>query len=337
MKKQSEPLFDHQSSAISFIRVTALAFIFACHILQYYGLASASWLNVGVEMFLFISGFLFGKQNIVRWGEWFGKRAIRILPDYYITLCVAIFLLIYAGKARIEPQWIAAYFTVTHDLFNIDVPGLGHLWYITCILFCYLLAPVFQFVRSRWTPGANAFFFMLGFPFVMFLICYFLKLLPYRYAPDAWIFALGYHISTRFQNYVPKMLLLLSVFLGFGFMFLRGVLEIFGYFQSALLSIVTKALIIPYSKVAFSFAVCLYLIYFGRIMQNRIINFLDRYTYNIYLTHVVIILGPLSILSMSITFFLKLFFIVIISISSAIVIKSISDTLRWRLYSSLMK
>jgi peptidoglycan/LPS O-acetylase OafA/YrhL len=337
MKKQPEPLLSHQSSAISLIRVTALGFIIACHILQYYGIVLATWLNVGVEMFLFISGFIFGKQNILQWRIWFTKRAIRILPDYYITLCIAIPLLIYLGGSEIRSLWVIAYFTVTHDLFNIYVPGLGHLWYITCISFCYLMVPFFQFVRGRLTQGANAFFFALVFPFVMFLLCYFLRALPYRYASDMWIFALGYHLSNRFQNNVPKMLLLLSVILAFGFMFLRGVLEIFGYFQSALLSIVTKALIIPYSKVAFSFAVCLCLIYFGRIMQYRIINFLDRYSYNIYLTHVVIILGPLSILSMSITFILKLFFIVIISISSAIIIKNISDTLRRRLYSSLMK
>lgn len=50
--------------AISAVRLIAMVMIIACHILQYYKLELAWWLNVGVQIFLIISGFLSGIKTI---------------------------------------------------------------------------------------------------------------------------------------------------------------------------------------------------------------------------------------------------------------------------------
>ena len=49
---------------ISIIRILATIGIVLCHILQEYGNPLANWLNVNVQIFLFMSGFLYGNKTI---------------------------------------------------------------------------------------------------------------------------------------------------------------------------------------------------------------------------------------------------------------------------------
>ena len=44
-------------NAISYIRVIAMFMIILCHFLQYYDNVLAQWFNVGVQIFLVLSGF----------------------------------------------------------------------------------------------------------------------------------------------------------------------------------------------------------------------------------------------------------------------------------------
>ncbi len=330
LKKQAVNLTDSQSSAVSLIRVLAITMIFSCHILQYYKIPLAYWLNVGVEMFLFISGFLFGGQYIPNWRRWFSNRARRLLPDYYITLFFALILFFCIKGVRISPTKIISYLTVTQDFFDIEVPGLGHLWYITCIWFCYLLIPFFHFLRNRVSLSKNIFFHLVILPLVLILFSYFLRLLPLRYSRDVWIFALGYLMAMLFHDNIPKYIIIFAVILASGFTLLRGLLELYSYFNSNFLILIGKGIIAPYSKVAFSFALCLVLIYVCRIGQSSIVRYIDRYSYNIYLIHVVFILGPLSFLNLYLPLPGKILLLIGLTFISAVTIKYFSDALRQR-------
>ena len=64
MKLDSVQTIRDKNPNIGFARFIAMCFIIVCHILQYFGYELAWWLNVGVQMFLFISGFLYGNKNI---------------------------------------------------------------------------------------------------------------------------------------------------------------------------------------------------------------------------------------------------------------------------------
>lgn len=50
--------------AISIIRVLAFLSIITCHIMQYYHCELAWWFNVGVQIFLCLSGYLYGRKSI---------------------------------------------------------------------------------------------------------------------------------------------------------------------------------------------------------------------------------------------------------------------------------
>lgn len=74
--------------SISVARLVATICIILCHMQQYYGSELCWWFNVGVQMFLFISGYLYANKKIVDSELFFIKNLIKILIPYYC--CVII-------------------------------------------------------------------------------------------------------------------------------------------------------------------------------------------------------------------------------------------------------
>ena len=72
--------------SISLARLVATVFIIVCHFMQYYGLLLAWWFNVGVQIFLCMSGFLYGGRDIKNPIAFYKKQIPKILIDYYIVI-----------------------------------------------------------------------------------------------------------------------------------------------------------------------------------------------------------------------------------------------------------
>ena len=70
---------------ISFCRVIAMLFIVFAHWCTFYYHPFNIIFAVGVNMFLFISGFLLSKCQIEDWYKWSIKRAKRLLIPYYLV------------------------------------------------------------------------------------------------------------------------------------------------------------------------------------------------------------------------------------------------------------
>jgi hypothetical protein len=51
-----------RSASIAYVRLFAMLCILTCHIFQTLGNELAWWFNIGVQIFLFISGFLYGQK-----------------------------------------------------------------------------------------------------------------------------------------------------------------------------------------------------------------------------------------------------------------------------------
>ena len=79
---------------IRYIRSYALFSIIACHFLQVYNNKWAWVLNVGVQIFLAISGYLYGNKNIVDWSKWFKDKIKKLYIPYiiYIILIFSIYM-----------------------------------------------------------------------------------------------------------------------------------------------------------------------------------------------------------------------------------------------------
>lgn len=133
-----------RDAAVSLIRLLAISAIVACHLLQYAGSELAWWLNVGVQVFLCISGWLYGGKKIENALGFYKKQFGKILLEYELVAVTALFF-----------YWMFAWELVGVKM-SIGVllgcatlPGGGHLWFVATILFCYLLTPLLTALYDR--------------------------------------------------------------------------------------------------------------------------------------------------------------------------------------------
>lgn len=129
--------------SISMIRLLAMMLIISCHICQYYDSEWAWWLNIGVQIFFILSGFLYGGKEIKEPIKWLGRQFKKILIRYYIFLLIAIGLyIIFAPNILSIGSIISSFFCVG------VIKGIGHLWFVGYILFCYLITPYLSQLSS---------------------------------------------------------------------------------------------------------------------------------------------------------------------------------------------
>jgi len=124
---------------ISIIRLISTLMIIACHFLQYLNYEIAWWLNVGVQIFLFMSGYLYAKRSFTNNDLHFIKKQfVKILVDYYIVVVpiITLYFLFLPNEISFKK---AIYVLLAYK--NLG-GGSIHLWYIPYCLFCYLVTPL---------------------------------------------------------------------------------------------------------------------------------------------------------------------------------------------------
>lgn len=167
--------------SISLIRFIAMCLIITCHFFQYFENELAWWLNVGVQLFLFISGYLYGikkeKNNFIY------KNFTKKLVPYY--LLIVFMILIYFIACRNELTLLS----IIKALLTIEtIPGGEHLWFIKYILLCYLITPFIKTNLSKYDTDSKrrvliiilTLFLLVIFNYFInssFVFCYLLGLL----------------------------------------------------------------------------------------------------------------------------------------------------------------
>ncbi|MBR3301810.1 MAG: acyltransferase [Firmicutes bacterium] len=148
-----EKTIQEKDYSISCARLIAMVFIVACHMMQMDGFSSdikgahiewAFWFNVGVQMFLFISGYLYGKKDRIDIVEFYKKNFPKLLVDYYIFIAMMLVVIHFSPAIDVNEDQVIGLLT-----FSGTVSGLGHLWFIPTILFCYLLTPAFSAIINE--------------------------------------------------------------------------------------------------------------------------------------------------------------------------------------------
>ncbi len=311
--------------SISFVRMLAMMFIVTCHVMQYYNMELAWWFNVGVQMFLCISGYLYGRKKIPDILAFYRKNFVKILIDYEIVLLfVMAVTVLFTDISLTIPAVLGALFTVS------TIDGGAHLWFIPTILMCYLLTPLYERVCSR-AEEKHAVLFLGGI-----LLLFTGNELVFRqltsYFNAAWIncYLIGFALR-RFQQYrfwygiaAVKMTVAGAVFISIQV----GV----RYLQVIALTDAWRPLYYPmcdYGHVFLGVA----LFCFGRILLHpfcrfnliqRILQLSDRYSYQIYLTHHFFILGPFTLMALTANSWLNVLIILMLTVLTAVLLQKIS-------------
>ncbi len=314
MDKLSTPSRDY---AISVIRAISTMFIITCHILQYFGLELAYWFNVGVEIFLVVSGFLYGKRVIADGFVFISKNLKKILIPFLTWTFIAIILFIVLARESVSVISI-----LNALVYGPTVPGLTHLWFIPYILFCYLITPYLQ--KSVENSSLKKIFFIV---FICFVVSYW----QYEFRRIV-CYVVGYIIGARIRegkfNFI-KVSLIFTVLA----VVLTAIRVYFKYIGSPSMWGKAGFLFTAFDGYSHSvLGIALFLIFYMvlsklKIKNNAFIRFTDKYSFEIYLTHQVFILNTLSVLSATELIWLNILLAIALSIISAIILKLICQKL----------
>lgn len=135
-----ERITENCSQSISYLRVCAVIMIVTCHILQAYNNQWAWVINVGVQIFFFLSGFLYGHKMVGNVKTWYTKRFTRIYIPYVVYLFFALPFYYYFHEDSITLKNVVCY-AVNLQGVGGTISGLGHLWFLSIIMVCYAITP----------------------------------------------------------------------------------------------------------------------------------------------------------------------------------------------------
>jgi peptidoglycan/LPS O-acetylase OafA/YrhL len=276
----------------------------------------AWWFNVGVQIFLCMSGFLYGWHKDIKNGETFIIRNFKkVLLDYYLYLLPVIpIYLIFAPHYLSSVKIIGSIFGST----NID--GLKHLWYVPYILFCYLITPILLKINEI-LKNKRAIIFIITI-ILLLAVNQAVITLYVKYFTAAWIncYLIGFFgakLIKRGFSLNSIVGLLIPVCIALNAVKIRspesGSLFIEQYAHAAL---------------GVSLFFCLFSLLKKIDGDNRrlmkLLNWTDRYSYDVYIVHHVYILGPFSVMALLNNKFLNIIIVYVLIILTAFILNQAS-------------
>lgn len=145
----------NKMTEISLLRVISMFMIIFCHLFNFVEMPFISqFLNVGVYIFLLISGYLYSNKDIEYPKKWIISRWKKICIPVIIWAIAAIIYETIIGKTPsficfliylFNLQGFSWIFTSTDIFKNLNgLEGLGNLWFISIIMICYLITIIIK-------------------------------------------------------------------------------------------------------------------------------------------------------------------------------------------------
>ena len=161
---------------------------------------SAQFLNIGVPIFIILSGFLFGAReggkNVL---TWYMRRIKRIYIPYELFVIILAVITILLGGNIITRDWLFLVLGLQGS--DVGVYGAEQTWFITALLFCYMLTPIIRFIVLKICSSRKNYIIYIA----VFLIApIFLSFIPPAFVytlfiPFCW-YALAYLIGYKFTD-----------------------------------------------------------------------------------------------------------------------------------------
>ena len=130
----------------TWLRAAGMISILLCHFVQQsqnpYLNMSAQFFNIGVELFIILSGFLFGIRGggVTDAKAWYRKRLKRIFVPYEISIVVLFAIHAVCGRNLLDMDWVWLALGLQGTV--VGVLGAEQTWFITPLLLCYAITPL---------------------------------------------------------------------------------------------------------------------------------------------------------------------------------------------------
>ncbi|MBQ8299167.1 MAG: acyltransferase [Clostridia bacterium] len=293
-----------KDKAISVTRVVAMLFIVLCHLFMFYGYNSLGQIfNVGVEVFLIISGFLYANKDIKDEKKFIKNRILKInIPLYILTTFI---LLIYVLNGKLRMLLFAPIYFLNLQGFDFLLPksnfpviqNITYLWFLTVIMLCYFLTVIIKrfdkkYNNSLYTDNKKLFKTFLLLIFVDVILAYLGFNFGYFLA-----YFLGYVLGKRNKEITLKkylfatltMLLAISIRL-----ICKNTIDNTTLYNMVVV-IFTHTALAYWIYQSIKFAEKYLKRLFSFIADSKIINWLDKHSMSIYLTHCLFLSDILSV------------------------------------------
>ena len=278
-------------------------------------------------MFLAISGYLYGNKycyKTVDCSLFYKTRIIKILLPYYIVLLpVLVFHIVFIrdlSKVKILKTIIC----------NVTIPGGEHLWFIATILMCYAVTPLIVALLNR--TSKKQFFAVVG---LLILSAFLFFELFNSFYNSAWIvcYILGFVLGViEKKELISLKFLFLIVFV----LSLQNLLQAVNNYYFHIVDISNPLYMnwSDYNHVWLGFLLFLVIrLFFSRIRMNNnhvvlsILDFSDKYSYECFLVHQFMILGPLSLMGITGIYVLDIAIVILLIVVFAFIVKAIENTI----------
>lgn len=287
-----------ESESLNFIREISAVFIVICHLLQHSGGYPAAWIfNVAVQIFFFMSGYLYGSKENIDTIQFYKKRIVKVYLPYFIYITIVILVLTAFSNALTIKQIIGAY------LCRIPLPFSGHLWFITALFLYYFTLP---FIANSFKKNhLSTFILFIFFGGLIYI---------YNWTYCIWyiLFYLGF-LSKKY-DFTKKLCypaLIISILIPV---------------------ILGKDLNIKsdnFPNIIFHFALGTFLFSFMlKYINGNITKYIiwKGYSYEIFLVHVLFLLGPLSVLHLTPYGFINIIIFLILAYTAAVLLSIFSKS-----------
>lgn len=277
---------ENESRAIKYIRVGSMLAIVICHILQSYANRWAFVFNIGVQVFLVLSGYLYGKKIVTNWKKWAVGRVRRVYVPMFLFLIIVLPLYLFFHREIFSWKAYALnYLNLQGIPFVMGggmLQGIRHLWFITAIMFAYLSTPILQWLckYAEWL-----------FPLLLLCVGVSYVLIPGSFVFAAsWVFL--YAIGYLYNHLNKKRIYDIGLVL----------LEIALIVMIALDFNIVEAYFHPLNRV-FHDVSGVFLVIIGIRGLSRmkiknipnIVELFDKYSFHVFIVHYFFVIGPFSL------------------------------------------
>lgn len=158
------------------------------------------WSNIGVQIFFFMSGYLYGGREIGNRKEWMIKQTKKIVKPYYLSLLILIPLVIILDNNSLNILNITSAILCVQG-FGPQINGLGQHWFISYILVCYLFtAIILSRLKLKKIDGRKFWLFFLLATVALQVLTIPLAILIHFKSAYIMTFVIGYCYKVRFSD-----------------------------------------------------------------------------------------------------------------------------------------
>lgn len=317
-------------SFATYYRVLGMIFILLCHFTQEsinpYLNMSAQFFNIGVDMFIILSGFLFGTR-IGQMGntiQWLKRRFKRIYVPYELFIATLFVIHLFYDKNVLKLDWLWLSLGLQGSV--VGILGAEQTWFITSILLCYLATPILDKCSAGSNHRRNV---IKG---ILMIAPAMLALIPQAYvsvvlSPICW-YGVAFLAGSEFEGIRIHTR-----------GFFRAFLIMCGSFCVRLVArmlidgtILYDRIVTSYTQVIAAFAMFYIVAYLTQEKpMGLIMRFVSSISFEVYLYHYMFCVGPVRLFSLTENWLVECCLVTIISIVISCSMKKVSDRVAKRI------